>query len=516
MKKETLLFDLSIIVFTPVEYAGLYLFVAYVLTDNNHLSALMTTVAVFLLGVILFFLNRYGHLPEKSKDSKAKQTYLDAYGKDIKTISKQKGHPIELAVVNVTHLLPAAAFYHRGTIYINKKTHIHPDYLRAIIYHELGHAMSKVSDHAHFLALRPFYLFGKYMAMASRLMINHTKKTPRFLKRFIKGLGYAMAYVPNLWSFLSVYPFFRHEEHMANKFAVMQGQGETLRTYYRMNGPIDKKALFDFEHPTRQAMIEKINAWMGKTTQLDKDVYVLNDRIKRVDNVKSTEKKHKKIIRWLSRHVDERPAWAYQLARRFEFALGTDKNIQMAKHYYHKAAKDDRADAHYRLALLEEKTTDAYRHHLEEAAKQDHTKASIRLAEHLITENTNDEDPAQARDLLDNARKKHDPVAKRMLSLINTTYHLSSTIKDGEKQRLDDPSMHSLSFNDDFLCEETTETDVRQYTFFVKNRHVHLYDQDKKPVKKLRLRANQLILETADPSSEKPDDKWRLIFTRDR
>ena len=516
MKKDTLLFDLSIIIFTPVEYAGLYLFIAYVLTDTDHFFALITTVVIFLLGVMLFFLNRYGRLPEKSKDSDAKQRYLDAYGKDIEAISKQKGRPIELAVVDVKHLLPAAAFYHRGTIYINKKTHIHPDYLRAIIYHELGHAVSNISDHAHFLALRPLYLFGKYMAMVSRLMINHTKKTPHLLKRSLKGLGYALAYTTNLWSFVSVYPFFRHEEHMANKFAVMQGQGETLRTYYRVNGPIDKKALFDFEHPTKQAMIENINAWMGKTTPLDKDVYVLNNRIKHVDHVNSTEEKHQKIIRWLSKHVDESPAWAYQLARRFEFALGTDKNIQKAKHYYHTAAMNDHADAHYRLALLEEENAVAYRRHLEEASKQEHPKASVRLAEHLIIGNTSDDDRAQARDLLNKAQKKHDPIAKRMLSLINSTYHLSSTIIDGKKQRIDDPSMHTLSFTNDFLCEETRKTDVKHYTFFVKNRHVQLYDADKNTVKKLQLRANQLILETTEPSSEKPDDKRRLIFTRDR
>lgn len=153
---------------------------------------------------------------------------------------------------------PNPAWCIGNNLYINNSCSANPIYLPGIVAHELGHAISGLSNYTIMASLKPSTMISKIIYLTIVALFNKKKlifKIVIFLLLFI----YILFSLNNM---IFTYPFLIQDEFTANTIAVNLGYGDSLRCYYglaKLDNDNDFLRKIDFMHPKVIDMLDRIN-----------------------------------------------------------------------------------------------------------------------------------------------------------------------------------------------------------------------------------------------------------------
>ena len=139
-------------------------------------------------------------------------------------------------------------------------------YLTGIVAHELGHAISGVSNYTLLASLKPSTLISKTLYLT--IVALEDKK--HWLLKMLMYCLLVLYVIFSLNNIIFTYPFLISDEFTANSIAVNLGYGESLRCYYGL-ALFDEDSNFirklDFMHPKVSSMLDKINKELDITDE---------------------------------------------------------------------------------------------------------------------------------------------------------------------------------------------------------------------------------------------------------
>ena len=261
-------FIFSCLISILIEYGLLFIFLYKVLKINLIVS-IIVVVVIFLLLLIGVLLGSKSIIQGDIDidDRPCEEELLEIINKINKLYNKK----FELHYISIPVLNPA--FCMKDCVYINlsEKKSSNTDkvayslisdeiFLPGVVAHELGHAISELTQYTFLATIKPLYIISSYLIMIIQGLIGKQNI-------FLKILNYFLIFVYIVITLpyqLFIYPFIRQDEITANSIAAKLGYGENLRAYYKLYSLVndDNNKLLraiDFTHPTPELMAKKLS-----------------------------------------------------------------------------------------------------------------------------------------------------------------------------------------------------------------------------------------------------------------
>lgn len=339
---------------TILEYVLLFVILQFLVFDQ-FLHVLYVMVPLFLLMLYLGQQTRRNAAFTKNKEeAKEAEEFYQDYLPDIKEASNLKGEAIDYYIVEMPNLF-SSAFELNGKIYFNKAYTVKKMYLKGIIDHELGHVISNFGWKIVPAYYRPTTLLGGTLRYLGNI-VSRNKRT-----RFFVYPLFIPYYLFNIVNRYILFNHMKNEEHVANKYAIKLGGGDSLRTHYfqMMMQSMDTLNVFDFSHPKISEMIEVMNHELGYKEDFELDLYWVDDKIRFVTR-KDMNERSELIHKWYLHKSDlTKGSNLLKLAKDYQDGSGTPIDKEKAIEYYEKAIKVGNIVSYYPLGLLyEEKGRD--------------------------------------------------------------------------------------------------------------------------------------------------------------
>ena len=268
MKKG--LFIILNLISVIIEYTIIYLFFRFILKKVFLISIIMTFIIFILMVLIVVYANI---VLRKSKIEDKSRPCEEEIIKIINKCSEIYNKKFYLHYVSAPQ--PNPAWCISNHIYINNQYRCSNIYLPGVVAHELGHAISGISNYTFIPSLKISTLISRVFYLTIISLINIDKKITNIIARIF----YIPFYIINLNNLIFTYHFLKEDEFTANSVAVKLGYGEYLRCYYATVLKYDDNKLFrkaDLMHPSIKLMIEKINFELGIKKELV-DIYYINN-----------------------------------------------------------------------------------------------------------------------------------------------------------------------------------------------------------------------------------------------
>lgn len=253
-----------------LEYILVYLFFRFILKKIFLISIIMTLFVFLLMVFIVVFANimlRKTKIEDKSRP--CEEEILKIIDKCSEMYNKK------FYLHYVTAPQPNPAWCISNHIYINNQYRCSTIYLPGVVAHELGHAISGISNYIFIPSLKISTLISRVFYLTIISLLNVDKK----LTNIIANIFFIPYYIVNLNNLIFTYHFLKKDEITANSIAVNLGYGEYLRCYYAEVLKYDDNKLFrkaDLMHPSIKMMIDKLNFELGIKNEL-LDIYYINN-----------------------------------------------------------------------------------------------------------------------------------------------------------------------------------------------------------------------------------------------
>ena len=251
MKK--ILFIILNLISILIEYTLIYLFFNVILNYNFTISTIMTFIILLLFMVLVLVANHQLKLPDDKDEKRPLESKLLEI---INVTSKKYNKKFKLHYVTLPQ--PNPAWCIGSDLYINNSIKVNPLYLPGIVAHELGHAISGVSNYTLLASLKPSTLISKTLYLTIVALEN---KKNKLLNIFIYVLLFLYV-IFSLNNIIFTYPFLISDEFTANDIVIKLGYGESLRCYYGL-ALFDEDSNFirkiDFMHPKVSSMLDRVN-----------------------------------------------------------------------------------------------------------------------------------------------------------------------------------------------------------------------------------------------------------------
>ena len=229
-------------------------------------------------------------------------------------------------------LLNPAGAVSSKTIIINPnflKSSFNKKIIKGLIGHELGHIMSGLIKHSPFA----FIHFGSIFQFLLYIELVLCAKDEKKYKVLIL-LTLPIAILLNLTNYLSIFYYYRKDEHLANYNASLLGCAEELRTYYYLGGvqtPLMRIA--DVKHPSIKSMLDKLDLWLNKN-EFERRIYLAEGLIYRVDNENYSLTIDEMKFKYYRYHQHDNDVIASKYAQMLFDGVGTNKDIKKAINVY--------------------------------------------------------------------------------------------------------------------------------------------------------------------------------------
>lgn len=236
-----------------VEYILIYLFFNIILHKSFLISIIMTMVIFFLMLILTLFASHQLKLQDDNEENKPLENEL----LNIINVAEIKYNK-KFVLHYISAPQPNPAWCIGNNLYINNSCSVNPIYLPGIVAHELGHAISGLSNYTIMASLKPSTMISKIIYLTIVALFRKKKlifKIIIFLLLFI----YILFSLNNM---IFTYPFLIQDEFTANTIAVKLGYGDSLRCYYglaKFDNDNDFLRKIDFMHPTVIDMLDRVN-----------------------------------------------------------------------------------------------------------------------------------------------------------------------------------------------------------------------------------------------------------------
>lgn len=253
-----------------LEYFIIYLFFRILLHKNLIISLIMTIVILLIMALFVIYANvvlRKVSIEDKERPCEKELLEL------IRKVEEKYHKKFYLHYVSAPQPNPAWCIGRH--IYINNEYRSDEVFLPGVIAHELGHAISGISDYIFIPSIKLSTTISRVLHLTIVAMYNAKKK---WLNVSAKILFFPY-YIINLNNIIFTYHFLRDDEIAANSIAVKLGYGEHLRSYYGLanyygEDPFLRKC--DFFHPSISKMISIMNKDMKLKKEL-LNIYSINN-----------------------------------------------------------------------------------------------------------------------------------------------------------------------------------------------------------------------------------------------
>lgn len=262
-----------------IEYLLIYLFFRFILKRVFLVSVIMTLVILLVMVFIVVFANV---ILRKSKIEDKNRPCEEEILKIIDKCSLVYNKKFYLHYVSAPQ--PNPAWCISNHIYINNQYRCSNIYLPGVVAHELGHAISGISNYTFIPSLKMSSFISRVFYLTIVALVNVDKK----VTNIIANIFFIPYYIVNLNNLIFTYHFLKEDEIAANSVAAKLGYGEYLRCYYGEVLKYDDNKLFrkaDLMHPSIELMINKLNFELGIKNEL-LDIYYI-DNILLLANVKT-------------------------------------------------------------------------------------------------------------------------------------------------------------------------------------------------------------------------------------
>ena len=334
MKKNNILSFYIINILTAIFEIALIMFLVYVFTEDFIKSVFLGGIWL-VLGLLGFALLKVNQKNESIYDDET--AIPESFMEEFNLIKeKAKKHLKKDVRVYSSEMLPnPAGALNEEVILVNPnfvKSKDNQKILRGVIAHEFGHIASGLINHSpiSFIHFSAIFQFLFYFAM---LLYFKNKKKNIFLLILTLLLA-IIAVLLNIPNYLSVFYFYKKDEHLANYNAIYLGGAEELRTYYYYHVVDDKLFTFlDVKHPSAKKMLERLDEWMGKN-EFEKRIFICKHRVE-IINTKGYGLSYGEMkFKFYRHHQNEDLNYKYEYAECLFYGEGVEKNIEKALKLY--------------------------------------------------------------------------------------------------------------------------------------------------------------------------------------
>lgn len=255
-----------------VEYLLIFIFLEYVFGFKHQISIIISLVVFVLMSCLTIIAYKEVKKPTNSEEAKP---YEDLILPLIDKVNKEYGLHLKLYYIKAVQ--PNPAWCIGNCIYVNNNFKINSDFLMGIISHELGHAISGISNYTYLASLKPSTLIGKVLYLTVIALSNSKNRALYYLGYVF----YILSFVISLNNIIFVYHFVKDDEFVANEYAIKLGFGDSLRSYYGLiyRDEINKLMVkADFLHPSIDEMITRINNSLHIKKELE-DIYYIDNKL---------------------------------------------------------------------------------------------------------------------------------------------------------------------------------------------------------------------------------------------
>lgn len=274
MKSRNFRFVLLNILSTLIEYAIIFCFLYFIF----KLSLKVSLISLGILFVIFCFITIFAfigiQMPSKKSNNEENKDFV-IFNEIVENANKK--YNLKLKVIFEKVPQPNPAFSIGKTIYINTNFNINADYSCGVIAHEVGHAISGLSNLTAVASLRPSTIFCNLF----RLIVMACAAKDTIFTKVIGTIFYVLYILFSLGNLVVLYPFMREDEIIANNYATELGYGAELRVYYSDYIDSDMPKLYkmaDNVHPSANLMVDRLTSKLG-LKGIEKSLFYCNDNL---------------------------------------------------------------------------------------------------------------------------------------------------------------------------------------------------------------------------------------------
>lgn len=331
MKKNNIVSFYIVNILTCILEVGIIILLIYLDTSDLLKSIFIGGIwlALGLFGFLLLKTNQ----KNKSLYEEGKSQKYEEFENEIEDIKKEfkKYYKKDVSISYTDIILNPAGAVSDDLIFVNPKFIKSKEYknvMRGIIAHEYGHISSGLIKHSpitfiHFGAIFQFLFYFPFVMHAKN-------KGKNIYLNILIYILLSFAIILNIFNYLSIFYYYRKDEHIANYNSIVLGGAEELRTYYFVGHLPDRlMQLLDVKHPTIDAMLEKMNNWMNKN-EFERRIYLAKNRIS-IINIRDYHLDYNTMkFMYYRHHQNEHPNFKYEYGICCYRGLGVDENIEKA------------------------------------------------------------------------------------------------------------------------------------------------------------------------------------------
>lgn len=256
-----------------IEYLIIFLCFRFIFKASIFASSI-TCLILFIIMSIMTIVSY--HTINKIDQDENNYPHKDLLDKVIKDINYNLNTNFNISYAELYK--PNPAWCIGESIYVNTKFNISEIFLPGIIAHEVGHALSKISNYTYFASIKPSTLVSGIIQVTVISLIQ----SKNIILNKLSYLFYYLLLIVNLNNIIFVFPFLRDDELVANDYAVKLGYGHEIRSYYSLLYKEESNNLIlkmDYlTHPSIKVMIDKINQTMLLSYEF-KDLYFIKNKL---------------------------------------------------------------------------------------------------------------------------------------------------------------------------------------------------------------------------------------------